>query len=42
MRCCALVPNLNESVYPVDDFADTVHLAAFDGDVVVGTATVFR
>ena len=30
-----------ESVYPADDLADTVHLAAIDHDVVVGTATVF-
>lgn len=30
-----------ESVYPADDLLDTVHLAAFDGDEVVGTATFF-
>lgn len=30
-----------ESVYPIDNFADTVHLAAFDENVVVGTATSF-
>jgi predicted GNAT family N-acyltransferase len=30
-----------ESVYPVDDLLGTVHLAAFDAEVVVGTATVF-
>ena len=33
--------DLSESVYPVDDLPDTVHLAAMSGDVVVGTATVF-
>ncbi|MEO8107165.1 MAG: GNAT family N-acetyltransferase [Actinomycetes bacterium] len=30
-----------ESVYPADDLADTVHLAAVDSDAVVGTATTF-
>jgi predicted GNAT family N-acyltransferase len=30
-----------ESVYTADDLAETVHLAAFDGDEVVGTATLF-
>jgi len=33
--------DLGESVYPADDLSDTVHLAAFDGEIVVGTATVF-
>jgi GNAT superfamily N-acetyltransferase len=33
--------DLSESVYPIDDLPDTVHLAAMCGDVVVGTATVF-
>ncbi len=28
-------------MYPADDLPDTVHLAAMDGAVVVGTATVF-
>jgi predicted GNAT family N-acyltransferase len=31
----------SESIYPADDLVDTVHLAAFDGDEVVGTATLF-
>jgi GNAT superfamily N-acetyltransferase len=31
----------SESVYPADDLGDTIHLAAFDGDEVVGTATLF-
>lgn len=30
-----------ESVYPQDDDAATVHIAALDGEVVVGTATMF-
>jgi predicted GNAT family N-acyltransferase len=32
---------LAESVYPIDDLAETIHLAAFDDAVVIGTATVF-
>jgi predicted GNAT family N-acyltransferase len=30
-----------ESVYPADDLADTVHLAVYEGNEVVGTATLF-
>ena len=30
-----------ESVYPADDLAETVHLAASNGAVVIGTATLF-
>ena len=33
--------DMSESVYPVDDLPGTVHLAALDGEVVVGTATCF-
>ena len=32
---------MEESVYPADDLVDTIHLAAFEGDEVVGTATLF-
>jgi GNAT superfamily N-acetyltransferase len=31
----------DESVYPVDHLDDTLHLAVYDGDAVIGTATVF-
>ena len=43
LRAAVLRPeeDLAESVYPADDLADTIHLAAFDGEVVVGTATIF-
>ncbi len=30
-----------ESVYPADALADTVHLAVYEGNDVVGTATLF-
>lgn len=30
-----------ESIYPADDLADTVHLAVYEGGDVVGTATLF-
>jgi predicted GNAT family N-acyltransferase len=33
--------DLAESFYPADDLSETVHVAALDGEVVVGTATVF-
>ncbi|MCZ3389675.1 MAG: GNAT family N-acetyltransferase [Actinomycetia bacterium] len=32
---------LAESVYPVDDLPDTVHLGALDDGAVIGTATFF-
>ena len=31
-----------ETLYPGDDLADTVHLGAFDGDRLVGIASLYR
>ena len=33
---------LEETVYPGDDLVDTVHLGAFDGDRLVGIASLYR
>lgn len=44
MRLRVLRPSqtMAETVYEGDDLPDTVHLAAFDGDRVVGIASLYR
>ena len=44
LRHAILRPNqsLAELVYPDDDAADTLHAGAFEGDALVGVASVYR